>query len=142
MAYTLAALQSNPEACPINPECSFDDSVAYLASLANDSPEGMTLDEIFAHFADLESDPSANLATNPHAFSAKAKMDPDTLMFHEVMTNKDREHFKASMHEEIQNLEKMCSWQVIECSLIPSTACITPTTWTFHHKCYPDSHVK
>jgi hypothetical protein len=72
---------------------------------------------------------------------AVSKSDPDTLMYHEAMADCDRLQWLASMDAEIDELQQMDTWIVVERSAVPMGVRVTPSTWTFKRKRFPDGRL-
>jgi hypothetical protein len=98
----------------------------------------------------LEFEPASPLDFAPGQYLA-SKGDPDTLMFHEVMRDEDRNKFVDAMGTEITQLEDRGTWTLVPRSKALETLAaekdgkqktIKPGTWTFKRKRYPDGRVK
>ena len=60
-----------------------------------------------------EAEFSSSSDTMGAVFAAKKKKDPDSLMFHEAMTDVDKKLWLEGMSDEIKQLEAMNCWDVI-----------------------------
>ena len=70
----------------------------------------------------------------PQIFLAGNKKDPDTPNFKEATSGPHREDFLAAMGEEIENLQEMKAWVVLERGSLPEGVDILPSTWAFKIK--------
>ena len=68
--------------------------------------------------------------------------DPDTPNFAEAMRGEHRESFIEAMGNEIQELEKHGTWDLVKRTSVPEGANILPGTWVFRIKRYPDGRFR
>ena len=80
--------------------------------------------------------------SSPSAFAAKARADPDTLMYHEAMASTDAAAFREAMAKEINTLAGIPTWIIVPRSQVKEGAKIVPSTWTFKRKRYPDGRIR
>ena len=86
----------------------------------------------------LETQISAFQAT-AHATALKAGVrDPDLLSLKESLTGPYANEFWAAMDKEIDSIEKMGTWEVINRSSLPKGTRVVPGTWAQRIKRYPD----
>ena len=69
------------------------------------------------------------LIQSPFALKAKASKDPDLPSLKESLTGPHAEHFWLAMDAEIQSLESKGTWEVVDCSSMPSGVKAIPGTW-------------
>ena len=117
---------------------------AYLVS--NDfSTSTSLMTEQFDMLSQMKNDPIEidNLqGFHPFAFASKVDAD-DSPKFHEAMSSPDREGFIEAMHLEIQQLESLNAWAVVNRSkAISEGRRILSSTWVFKRKRYPDGRIK
>ena len=72
---------------------------------------------------------------------AASLSDPDTLKWHEAIAAPDADEFYASAKAEIEELQKKKAWSVVPASKAAGKP-ITPLTWTFRRKRYPDGRIR
>jgi hypothetical protein len=70
---------------------------------------------------------------------AASKSDPDTMRYHEAMMSPDSDGFQDAMRVEIQALERIGTWNIVNRD---PTQNVLPGTWAFKRKRYPDGRVR
>ena len=108
-----------------------------------DNPD---LKEIVALLADLDLEhcfeyPTATYLSEAYAHLAKKNKDPDTPSYWDAVTGEEADFWYDAMDEEIDNLVKRRTWDIIRRSDIGvkyKLGQIVPTTWAFKKKRYPD----
>ena len=75
---------------------------------------------------------------DPTIFKAKKGTDPDEHGLIEALSSYYSEQCTKSMTEEITNLVKQRTWDVIQKSEVPEGAKIISGTWTFKRKRFTD----
>jgi hypothetical protein len=101
-----------------------DSQLAYLASLATDLDTGLL---------DVQS-PMIYAAT-------KKRKDPDTPDYALAMSGEDKEAYLLAMQNEIEELKKKDTWQVVP-RINATGKNILPSTWAFKKKRYPDGRAR
>ena len=81
------------------------------------------------------------IAFQAKAFKAKASRDPDLPSLKESLTGPYAKEFWEAMDKEIDSIEKMGTWEVIDRSSLPKGARVVPGTWAQRIKRYPDGRL-
>ena len=108
-----------------------------------DNPD---LKEIVALLADLDLEhcsehPTASCMSEAYAHLAKKNKDPDAPSYWDAVTGEEADFWYDAMDEEIDNLVKRRTYNIIRRSDIGAKyklGQIVPTTWAFKKKRYPD----
>ncbi|MGH3054234.1 MAG: reverse transcriptase domain-containing protein, partial [Gaiellaceae bacterium] len=99
-----------------------------------------SLAEAFASMEELLTDPVSQLADaiHPMAYASKPRSE-DTPLYHEAMRGQYKEDFLQAMQNEIDELTKQKTWDIVP---RPSDHTVLPGTWAYKVKRYPDGRVR
>ena len=78
------------------------------------------------------------LTSEPSVLKAAKRHDPDEPTLMEALSSPESEEWNGAMTEEVTNLEKRKTWDVIQLSEVPPGTKIIPGTWAFKCKRRPD----
>ena len=92
----------------------------------------------------LMANPLSHLEAQMTAFQAKKPkaQDPDLPSLRESLTGPYAKEFWDAMDKEIDSIEKMGTWEVMDRSSLPKGATVVPGTWAQRIKRYPDGRLK
>ena len=77
------------------------------------------------------------LDISPAAFKAHKKLDPDQPGLLEALSGPESQQWSDAMDEEVVNLEKRNTWEVIQANQVPKGQKVIPGTWAFKLKRFP-----
>ena len=82
------------------------------------------------------------LDISPATFKAHKKLDPDQPGLLEALSGPESQQWSDAMDEEVVNLEKRNTWEVIQANQVPKGQKVIPGTWAFKLKRFPDGRFR
>ena len=76
----------------------------------------------------------AEIETMNPLIAMAASADPDTMYWHETMSQPDRKQFLEAAVKEVNDQTKNRNWEVVHQTEVPSDASILPAVWSMKRK--------